>query len=103
MKKSLIGLVLFLAIMALPMAAHAQGKIGVINLKRDNRKYRGRQEGQIADFGRRSSLPANRNYNDWSAEIQEMTRQTHQAGSPMLSDDEQRRLSTRSLRTNRDS
>ena len=32
MKKSLIGLILFLAFVAMPIAARAQAKIGVINL-----------------------------------------------------------------------
>jgi outer membrane protein len=90
MKKSLIGLVLFLAFMALPMAAHAQGKIGVINL---SATIGSTAEGKkaIADLEKKFA-PRKQELQRLQQEIQDdQAKLTKQA--PMLSDDEQRRLS----------
>jgi outer membrane protein len=90
MKNRLTTFVLFLAIMAVPLAAHAQGKIGVINI---NAAIAGTAEGKkaIADLQKKYQ-PRQQELERLNKEIQadqdQLSKQT-----PALSDEEQRRVS----------
>ena len=89
MKNCLTTLILFLAMMAVPLAAHAQGKVGVINI---NAAIGSTAEGKksIAEL-QTKYLPRQQELVKLQQEIQAIQDQlTKQAAT--LSDDEQRRL-----------
>jgi Skp family chaperone for outer membrane proteins len=89
MKNSLSGLILFLAFVAMPMAAHAQGKIGVINL---SAAIGGTAEGKkaITDLENKFA-PRKQELQQLQQEIQELQERIAKQ-SPTLSDEEQQRL-----------
>ncbi len=90
MKNRLITLILFLAIMGVPLVAHAQGKIGVINI---NSAIASTTEGKkaIADLQKKYQ-PRQQELERLQQEIQGIQDQLNKQ-SATLSDDEQRRLS----------
>jgi len=90
MKTRLTNYLLFLAMLAVPMAAHAQGKIGVINL---NSAIGSTAEGKkaIADLTKKFA-PRKQELERLQQEIQAIQDQLSKQ-SATLSDDEQRRLS----------
>ena len=90
MKNRLTTFILFLAIMAVPLAAHAQGKIGVINI---NAAIASTAEGKkaIADLQKKYQ-PRQQELERLQKEIQAIQDQLSKP-TPALSDEEQRRLS----------
>jgi len=90
MKHRLTALILFLVIMAVPVAAHAQGKIGIINM---NAAIGSTAEGKkaIADLQKKYA-PRKQELDQMQKEIQTIQDQLSKQ-TPALSDDEQRRLS----------
>ncbi len=89
MKKSFGGLILFLAFVAVPMAANAQDKIGVINL---NSAIGGTAEGKkaITDLEKKFA-PRKQELQQLQQEIQDLQEKLAKQ-SATLSDDDQRRL-----------
>jgi Skp family chaperone for outer membrane proteins len=89
MKNRLIILTAFLAIMAVPLAAHAQGKIGTINI---NAAIASTAEGKkaIADLGQKYQ-PRQQELERLQREIQTIQGQLNKP-TPALSEEEQRRL-----------
>ncbi len=90
MKNRLTTFVLFLAILATPLAAHAQNKIGVINI---NAAIASTAEGKkaIADLQKKYQ-PRQQELERLQKEIQGIQDQLSKP-TPALSDEEQRRLS----------
>jgi outer membrane protein len=93
MKNRLTTLTVFLALMALPLAAYAQGKIGIINI---NAAIGSTAEGKkaLADLQRKYQ-PRQQELERLQKEMQGIQDQLSKA-PPTLSDEEQRRL-TRDL------
>ena len=93
MKKSVTLIIFSLAIMALPLAAHAQNKIGVINM---TAAIGSTAEGKkaIAELDKKF-VPRKQELEQLQKEIQDIQSQLSKQ-SPTLSDEEQRRL-TRDL------
>ena len=89
MKNRLTTFILFLAIMAVPLAAHAQGKVGVINI---NAAIASTAEGKkaIADLQKKYQ-PRQQELERLQKEIQAIQDQLSKQ-TPALSDEEQRRL-----------
>jgi len=94
MKNRLTTLTVFLAIMAVPLAAHAQGKIGVIDI---NAAIASTAEGKkaIADLQKKYQ-PRQQELERLQKEIQGIQDQLSKQGGTTLSDEDQRRL-TREL------
>ena len=90
MKNRLTTFILFFVIMAVPLAAYAQGKVGVINI---NAAIAGTGEGKkaIADL-QKKYLPRQQELERLQKEIQAIQDQLSKQ-TPALSDEEQRRLS----------
>jgi outer membrane protein len=90
MKNRLTTLTLSLAVVAVPLAAHAQGKIGLINI---NGAIGSTQEGKkaIADMQKKYQ-PRQQELQRLQQEIQSIQDQLSKQ-TPALSDEEQRRLS----------
>ena len=90
MKTRLTGFILFLAMIAIPMAARAQGKVGVINL---STAIGSTSEGKkaIADLEKKFA-PRKQELQRLQQEIQSIQDQLSKQ-SATLSDEEQRRLS----------
>jgi len=90
MKNRLTALTAFLAFIAVPLAAHAQGKVGVINM---NAAIASTAEGKkvIADLQKKYQ-PRQQELERLQAEIQAIQDQLSKQ-TPTLSDEEQRRMS----------
>jgi outer membrane protein len=94
MKNRLTALIAFLAIIAVPLAAAAQGKIGVINLTAAIAST-GEGKKAIADLQTKYQ-PKQQELERLQNEIQAMQDQLSKQGGTTLSDEEQRRI-TRDL------